>query len=75
MNTQRPRLSDQLRRIIEDTPMTRYRIGKLTGIDQAVLSKFVRGERGLSTDSWDRLGELLKLRLVAEDRPEKRKGR
>lgn len=60
------RLSDQLRELIERAPMTRYRISKLTGISQAVLCKFVQGERGISTESWDRLGMCLGLRLVAE---------
>lgn len=66
------KLSDQLRALVEQSPMTRYRISQLTGISQAVLCKFVQGERGISTESWDKLGECLGLRLVADDPTPKR---
>lgn len=59
-------LSDQLRRAIEESELTRYAIHKATGVDQSVLSKFVRGERGLSMDTMDLLGKCLGLQLVAE---------
>jgi len=67
-------LSDQLRRLIEESPMSRYEISKRTGIAESTLCKLVQGERGVSTESWDRLGECLGLRLVA-DKPRKTKGR
>lgn len=44
--------------------MTRYEIGKRTGINQASLSRFVHGERGLSEESLNGLGELLNLEVV-----------
>lgn len=69
------KLSDQLRRIVADCGLSRYEISKRTGIDEAVLSKFVHGQRGISTDSWDKLGDCLALRLVADDPSKKRKGR
>jgi len=54
--------------------MTRYEISKQTGIAQSTLSKLVNGERaGISTESWDKLGECLGLRLVAE-KPRAKKG-
>ena len=58
-------LSDQLRQIVRDSEYTRYAISKATGIDQAVLCKFVHGERGLSFDSLDLLGKFLEIDLVA----------
>jgi predicted transcriptional regulator len=60
-------LSDQLRRLIEESPMTRYEISKRTGIAASTLCKLVQGERGISTDSWDLLGECLNLRLVVDE--------
>jgi predicted transcriptional regulator len=66
---QTEKLSDQLRRLIEKSPLSRYEISKRTGIAQSTLCKLVQGERGISTDSWDLLGECLNLRLVA-DKPE-----
>ena len=59
--------SDELRRAVEQSGMTRYEIYKRTGIDQSVLSKFVRGQRGLSMDTVDVLCECLGLRLVGEN--------
>jgi predicted transcriptional regulator len=70
---QTERLSDQLRRLIEESPMSRYEISKRTGIAQSTLCKLIQGERGISTDSWDLLGECLNLRLVV-DKTSKRKG-
>jgi predicted transcriptional regulator len=64
--TEREKLSDQLRRLIEESPMSRYEISKQTGIAQSTLCKLVQGERGISTESWDLLGECLKLRLVVD---------
>ncbi|MFZ1936479.1 MAG: helix-turn-helix transcriptional regulator [Thermoguttaceae bacterium] len=75
MRTKRPeKLSDQLRRLIEESPLSRYEISKRTGIAASTLCKLVQGERGISTDSWDLLGECLNLRLVV-DKTSKRKGR
>jgi DNA transposition AAA+ family ATPase len=62
--TRRPKVSDQIRRAIKDCGLTRYRIYKETGIDQASLSKFLSGERGLSLEALDKLGELLNLKVV-----------
>ncbi len=67
MKAKREKLSDQLRRLIEESPMTRYEISKRTGIAQSTLCKLVQGERGVSTDSWDLLGECLNLRLVVDE--------
>ena len=71
---QTEKLSDQLRRLIEESPMSRYEISKRTGIAQSTLCKLVQGERGVSTDSWDLLGECLGLRLVV-DKPSTKQGR
>ena len=60
---QRRKVSDQIRRAIETSGLSRYRIWQETGIDQATLSKFMSGERGLSTQALDRLGELLNLEI------------
>ena len=56
-------VSDQIRAAIESSGMSRYRIWKETGIDQSVLSKFMLGQRGISMESLDRLGELLDLEV------------
>lgn len=72
---EREKLSDQLRRLIEESPLSRYEISKRTGIAESTLCKLVQGQRGISTASWDLLGECLGLKLVAEGTSEKKKGR
>lgn len=63
--SKRTKFSEQLRKAVERAPVSRYAIHKATGIDQAVLSKFVRGERtGLSMETVDLLCDYLKLNLV-----------
>ena len=70
-----PKLSDQLRRAIEESEMTRYRISKLTGIDQATLSRFVHGECGMLMESLDKLAAVLDLRLTSGASGRGKKGR
>lgn len=59
------KLSDQIRRAINESGMSRYRIGQLIELDKSVLSKFMAGKSGLSVEVLDRLGDLLKLKIVA----------
>jgi transcriptional regulator with XRE-family HTH domain len=66
MNRERrnPPLSDQLRLAIAECGISRYRIAKETGIHESTLSRFCRGQRGLSTAALDTLADFLRLRLV-----------
>lgn len=57
-------ISDQLRAVILRSSLSRYRISKETGVSEAALSRFVRGERLLDLSSVDKLGQYLGLRLV-----------
>lgn len=59
-------LSDQLRDIIEAGPLTRYRIAKDSGVDASQLLRFMRGDGRLTNDSLDKIGDVLKLRLVSD---------
>ncbi|MCH8881005.1 MAG: hypothetical protein IID34_14140 [Planctomycetes bacterium] len=58
---------DQLRNIIRTCGQSRYEIWKATGIDQAALSKFMLGERGLSMKALIVLGKHLNL-IVTQKR-------
>ena len=51
------KITDRIRRLIETSDQSRYAISKATGIDQATLSRFVKGERGLSMEALDKLAE------------------
>ena len=65
---------DDIRKAINGSDKSRYRIWKETGITQAQLSKLMHGERGLSIEALERLAENLELEIVI--RPKKRrKGR
>jgi transcriptional regulator with XRE-family HTH domain len=65
----RATISDQIRQVIESSGLSRYEICKQAGIDQAAMSRFMSGERGLSTSTLDKLADVLGLEIVT------RKGR
>jgi len=65
------RLSDQLREAIVKADVSRYEISQETGVDQAALSKFVLGRRGISVDAMDAVGLYLGLSITAS-RPRRR---
>jgi transcriptional regulator with XRE-family HTH domain len=67
-------LTDQLRKAIADSGLTRYQIAKETGIDESALAKFYNGKRGLSMEALDALGECLKLTITMGRLPFKPKG-
>jgi transcriptional regulator with XRE-family HTH domain len=51
--------SDQLRRAVAESGMSRYAIAKQINTSQATLSRFMSGERGLTMAVVDRLCLLL----------------
>ncbi len=57
-------LTDQLRQIIDDSGLTRYRIAKETGISESALAQFHYGHRGLSMEALNALGEFLQLKIT-----------
>ena len=63
------KLTDQLRNAIDASGMTRYRISKETGSSEATLSKFYLGQRGLSMEALDALGECLQLTIALGRKP------
>lgn len=65
-------LTDQLRRAIDDSGLTRYQIAKETGIDESALAKFYNGHRGLSMDALNALGEVLQLKIILGRKPMKK---
>lgn len=74
MTTKRtPKLTDQIRRAIDDSGITRYRIAQETGIDESTLAKFYNGTRGLSLDNLDLLCGFLSLRVTTDRKAKKGK--
>ena len=70
--SKKPKFSEQLRRAIKTASVTRYRIAVDTGISEAVLSRFVNSKVGLSMETVDLLCGYLGLKLVPENKPEKK---
>jgi transcriptional regulator with XRE-family HTH domain len=62
-------LTDQLRKAIDDSGLTRYQIAKETGIDESALAKFYNGHRGLSMEALNSLGEFLQLKIIMRRKP------
>jgi hypothetical protein len=60
--------SDQIRAAIDASPMTRYAICKAIDYPEAGMSRFMAGGAGLSLETIDRLAELLKLRIVTDQK-------
>lgn len=67
------KLTDQLRRAVADSGKTLGELARETGIDKSALSRFVNGERGLSMEALDAIGDYLGLRIVAS-KPQAKKG-
>jgi transcriptional regulator with XRE-family HTH domain len=60
-------ISDQLRAAIESAGVSRYRIGKETGVNEAALSRFMSRKTGLDLSTVDRLAAYLGLELTSID--------
>ena len=66
------KVSDQLRRIIRESGITRYELSKRTGVPQGGLSRFMAGF-DVTTRTMDALAKELGLELVAKRKPKSRK--
>ncbi len=75
MGKRRAKLSDQIRRAVDNCGQTRYRISKETGIDASTLSRFASRERGLPMNTLDRLADYLDLNITVGRGRKPRKSR
>jgi len=67
------KLSEQLRKAILKSGMSRYRICKVICMEQAQMSRFVSGSAGMSVEMMDAIGKLLDLELVKRQKKGGRK--
>ena len=58
------RLSDQIRRAIKSCGLSRYRIAAEADVAESSLSRFLAKEHGLTTETLDRIAEVLGLEVV-----------
>ena len=64
-------LADQLRKTIEESGVTLYRIAKDAGIAYPVLYRFAVGQRDLTLDTASKLTDYFGMRLTAPRRRKK----
>ena len=64
MSQQAKAISEEVRRIVLACGLSRYQICKAIGMDQSVMSRFIKGTGGISTPMLDALGELLGFGIV-----------
>jgi transcriptional regulator with XRE-family HTH domain len=65
------KFSDQLRRAVNDSGLTRYRIAKQLGVSESLLSRFMSG-KWLGQETVDAIAKLLDLQ-VSSGNKEKQK--
>ena len=66
------RILEQIRKAIEAGEKSRYRLSKETGIDQAQLSRLMKGQEGLSYENLEKLVEALGLEVVIRQKRKER---
>jgi transcriptional regulator with XRE-family HTH domain len=71
MAKQRVKLSDQVRRAVNASGLSRYRISKELGVAESTMSRFMSAQGGLSMEHLDALADLLGLDIAAKRRPKK----
>lgn len=69
--TKQTKLSDQIRQAVDASGVGRNQICRDIGIDKATLSRFMSGERGLSTPVLDDLADYLGLDVVKRENESK----
>ena len=57
-------LEGDIKKAIEASGQSRYRIAKETGVSQAHLSRLMSGQRGLGVDMLERLAAYLELEII-----------
>ena len=65
-------VTDEVRRALAESPLSRYEISRQTGIEQSALARFLSGERGLWTVTLDRLVPVLGLKIVSTAQKEEK---
>ena len=61
-------LNEQLRKLILTCGISRYELSKLTGIDEAALSRFVRSITDLNTSTAERVLDALEMEIIIRKR-------
>jgi hypothetical protein len=70
----RIKLSDQIRKAVDASGLSRYRIAKEIGVAESTMSRFMAGS-GLEMTNLDRLADLLGLNITVGKTPTNEKGK
>lgn len=63
-------LADQLREAVKESGLSVYRIAKDSGVSQAVLQRFIAGDReNIRLDTADKLASYFSMRFTAPRKP------
>ena len=54
-------ISESLKKAIGESGLTRYEVAKRAGVSPQIITRFMRGQRGLSLVVVDRIGQALHL--------------
>jgi transcriptional regulator with XRE-family HTH domain len=65
------KFSDQIRKAVDASGLSRYRICKEIDIAESLMSRFMAGKSWLGQGTLDALANLLRLHVSAEKRPKK----
>ncbi len=66
-------IDEQLRAALAESKLSAYALAKESGVDAAVLSRFLSGERDITLGTAAKLAHVLGLTLVAESPKTKRR--
>ena len=61
--------TEQIRKLIDESGVSRYRIAKDCGIDQSAISRFMSGERGMNLSDLDKIAAYLGLEITQRRKP------
>ncbi|MCY2926828.1 MAG: helix-turn-helix transcriptional regulator [Planctomycetota bacterium] len=64
---------EAIRKAINASPMSRYRLAKESGVTEAAISRLMSGERAVNVDSLEKLADALGLAITIG--PKKKEGR
>ena len=60
------KVSEQIRKLIEDAPVSRHRLCMLADVNTANMAQFMAGKRGLSQETLDAVGLVLGFKVTMD---------
>jgi transcriptional regulator with XRE-family HTH domain len=67
-------IGEQLKQAIQEGPLSQAELARGTGLSEGQISRFLKGERGLSLESIDKLLDVLELEIVIRPRRKRKDG-